>query len=198
LQHKEGFDDYSMSLKHAILGFLSYKPLSGYDLKKAFDRSVEHFWPANQSQIYRELSDLHDKGWIRQKVIEREGQLDKKVYHITNSGREALHEWLAVPLPAADYREPFLIQIFFGGRLSDEELINLIKDRIQDLEETLTEYQTAYRNYQERLVTHDNPRAFFLSVIPLEQAILEGKRTITWLESFIKQIELKDYTLKDI
>ena len=187
-----------MSLKHAILGFLSYKPLSGYDLKKAFDRSVEHFWPANQSQIYRELSDLHDKGWIRQKVIEREGQLDKKVYHITNSGREALHEWLAVPLPAADYREPFLIQIFFGGRLSDEELINLIKDRIQDLEETLTEYQTAYRNYQERLVTHDNPRAFFLSVIPLEQAILEGKRTITWLESFIKQIELKDYTLKDI
>ena len=38
-----------MSLKHAILGFLSFAPLTGYDLKKAFDRSVQHFWPANQS-----------------------------------------------------------------------------------------------------------------------------------------------------
>ena len=36
-----------MSLKHAILGFLSLQPMTGYDLKKAFDQSVRHFWPAN-------------------------------------------------------------------------------------------------------------------------------------------------------
>ena len=45
-----------MSLDHAILGFLNYKPLSGYDLKKVFDSSVRHFWYADQSQIYRTLS----------------------------------------------------------------------------------------------------------------------------------------------
>ena len=48
-----------MSLKHAILGFLSFKSLTGYGLKKAFDRSVQHFGPGNQSQIYRELAALH-------------------------------------------------------------------------------------------------------------------------------------------
>ena len=42
-----------MSLEYAILGFLCYKPLSGYDLKKIFDNSVQHFWPADQGQIYR-------------------------------------------------------------------------------------------------------------------------------------------------
>ena len=47
-----------MSLKHAILGFLGYTSLSGYDLKKAFDGSVQHFWPADQSQIYRPLAQL--------------------------------------------------------------------------------------------------------------------------------------------
>ncbi|MGD0004493.1 MAG: PadR family transcriptional regulator, partial [Anaerolineaceae bacterium] len=40
-----------MSLDYAILGFLSYKPFSGYDLKKVFDNSVRHFWYADQSQI---------------------------------------------------------------------------------------------------------------------------------------------------
>jgi len=40
-----------MSLQHAILGFLNYKSLTGYDLKKIFDTSVRHFWAADQSQI---------------------------------------------------------------------------------------------------------------------------------------------------
>ena len=31
-----------MSLKHAILGFLSFSPFSGYDLKKAFDHVRQH------------------------------------------------------------------------------------------------------------------------------------------------------------
>ena len=47
-----------MSLEYAILGFLNYLPLSGYDLKKMFDTSVQHFWPADQSQIYRTLARL--------------------------------------------------------------------------------------------------------------------------------------------
>ena len=37
-----------MSLDHAILGFLSYEPMSGYDLKKLFDQSVAHFWPRSE------------------------------------------------------------------------------------------------------------------------------------------------------
>ena len=47
-----------MSLEFAILGFLSYHPSTGYDLKKMFDVSIRHFWPADQSQIYRTLARL--------------------------------------------------------------------------------------------------------------------------------------------
>ena len=39
-----------MSLEYAILGFLNYHPYTGYDLKKIFDTSIRHFWPADQSQ----------------------------------------------------------------------------------------------------------------------------------------------------
>ena len=104
-----------MSLKHAILGFLSFKPFSGYDLKKAFDNSVRHFWPANQSQIYRTLSQMTDEGLVEKEIVEREERLDMKIYSITKTGRSELHDWLATPLPEKDTREPFLIQVFFGG-----------------------------------------------------------------------------------
>ena len=58
-----------MSLKHAILGFLSFKPLSGYDLKKAFDNAVRHGGPANQSQIYRTLTQMTKEGLLEKEVI---------------------------------------------------------------------------------------------------------------------------------
>ena len=54
-----------MSLEYAILGFLNYHPYTGYDLKKIFDTSVRHFWPADQSQIYRTLARLTEHRFCR-------------------------------------------------------------------------------------------------------------------------------------
>ena len=88
-----------MSLDYAILGFLNYAPLSGYDLKKVFDNSVQHFWPADQSQIYRTLTRLTERGLAEMDVIEQTERPDRKVYHITQAGRDELLQWLAGSTP---------------------------------------------------------------------------------------------------
>ena len=49
-----------MELKHAILGLLSIRSASGYDLARAFAGSVAHFWHADRSQIYRTLDRLRE------------------------------------------------------------------------------------------------------------------------------------------
>ena len=79
-----------MSLEYAILGFLNYRPLSGYDLKKVFDNSVRHFWPADQSQIYRTLTKLAEQGYVEQEIVRGLDRPDRKEYRITPAGREAL------------------------------------------------------------------------------------------------------------
>ena len=86
-----------MSLDYAILGFLNYQPCSGYDLKKLFDTSVRHFWQADQSQIYRTLARLLEQGLAEQEIIEQDDRPDRKVYHITGPGRQALRNWLVGP-----------------------------------------------------------------------------------------------------
>jgi DNA-binding PadR family transcriptional regulator len=186
-----------MSLKHAILGFLSFKSLSGYDLKKAFDHSVQHFWPANQSQIYRTLAGLREEGFVHVEVIEREERLDLKVYHITEAGREELHRWLSTPLQATDYREPFLIQVYFGGRLSDEEFVNLLQHEIRIMEERLAVYDSIYSMFQERIKTSEDPRSLFLSVTTLEYGILSNRISLEWLESVIERVKSGNYTLRE-
>lgn len=183
-----------MSLKHAILGFLSFKPFSGYDLKKAFDTSVRHFWPANQSQIYRTLGELEEQGFIEKEIIPREERLDMKVYSITESGREELHRWLSTPLPPQDYREAFLIQIYFGGRLSNSEVIGLLQREIRSIEERLALYISIYRMTAENIKDHQDPRSFFLSLLTLEYGIYSNQTALEWLKSAEKRIQAGDYS----
>ena len=184
-----------MSLKHAILGFLSYLPLSGYDLKKAFDNSIQHFWPANQSQIYRTLAELEEGGFVTKEVIEREERLDVKIYHGTEAGRAELHQWLSHPLPERDDREPFLIQVYFSGQLNDVEALHIFRQKLREIEEQLSVYETVYemiRNTPQRI---EDPRAIFFSILTLEAGYMNNKSIAAWLRSAIERIETKDYKI---
>lgn len=48
-------------LKHGILGLLNYGSMSGYDIMRTFKNSLDFFWTAQTSQIYRELQTLKKK-----------------------------------------------------------------------------------------------------------------------------------------
>lgn len=183
-----------MSLEHAILGFLSFESLSGYDLKKQFDRSVRHFWPANQSQIYRTLARMTADGLLEKEIFEREERLDMKIYRISEKGRQELHRWLTAPLPKQDSREPFLIQIFFGCFLSDEELLNLLRQEEQALQEKLAVYAQIYHDSKVWAEQSEDHRAFFLNMLTLDYGLRDCQATLAWLEDAIQRIETQDYT----
>ena len=82
-----------MPLAHAILGFLDYAPMSGYDLKKNFDQSVSHFWSATQSHVYKALENLEKDGLVKSQLIQQKGKPNRKQYQITGAGRAELRRW---------------------------------------------------------------------------------------------------------
>ena len=126
-----------MPLEHAILAFLEYEPMSGYDLKKFFDLSIAHFWSTTRSHIYKALEGLEEKGWARVQVIPQDGKPSRKEYHITAEGHNELRRWLVSPMPMEPVREPFLIQVFFSHSSSNEEIADLFETRIAAIREQL-------------------------------------------------------------
>lgn len=129
-----------MSLPHAILGFLQAMPMSGYDLKtQAFDRSVAHFWPAVQPQIYRELERMEELGWVGHEVQVQTGRPNRNVYAITPAGRAEFARWLETHQPPPAHREAFLIQLFFAAQLPDEAIRDLLRGQLRTHEERLAE-----------------------------------------------------------
>ena len=139
-----------MSLDHAILGFVNERPRSGYDLKKAFDSSVAHFWPANQSQIYRTLARLTEADMVEVRVIQQDGKPNRKVYHITEAGLAELRRWLTTPLPLAAWREAFLIQFYWGDAITLDELVKLLEDRASEHKARVELLLGALRRFEEK------------------------------------------------
>src|SRR5436190_21593498 len=99
-----------MSLPHLLLGLLSSNPMSGYDLNKVFNTTIQHFWTTDQSQIYRTLYKLEEEGKVRVETIIQEDSPNKKVYHITDAGADELSRWLVQPLTSSTVREAWLGQ----------------------------------------------------------------------------------------
>lgn len=126
-----------MSLYHLTLGLLKYGALSGYDLNKAFQASVYHFWNTEQSQIYRALHKLAENGWVEVETIVQADLPNKKLYRLTASGRAELERWLATPVAPAPNHEAWLGQLFFGAELRHEQLLAVLEARIAALQQQL-------------------------------------------------------------
>lgn len=110
-----------MSLPHAILGLINYRPATGYDVKNTFKKSIHFFWNATLPQIYRTLKQMETDGWVASTVEHQEGKPSRKVYRITDKGHGEFARWLAEPPEAPQPRSPMLVKVFFGKQMSPEQ-----------------------------------------------------------------------------
>ncbi len=115
-----------MSIKYAILGLLSWKPSTGYELKKTFEESSSMYWSGNNNQIYKTLVQLKEEGLVTSETQHQEGLPSKKIYTITGEGITELKEWVISAPEAPEFKKAFLIQLAWSELLSNEELFELL------------------------------------------------------------------------
>jgi PadR family transcriptional regulator, regulatory protein AphA len=180
------FDKYNlrgeklMSLRHAILGFLNMRPFSGYDLWKMFNGSVNNYWSATNTQIYRTLSELAEKKMVEIEVIQQETNPNKKVYHLTETGKEELLIWLKTPLDLTPVRDKFLVQFSFSDILKSDDIINNIITYIKKIEGRLNRLKSS--QYISYLKYAHSEREKFLWNKTLEYGIRNYENELKWLK----------------
>lgn len=91
-----------MSVRHALLAFLSEGPKYGLQLRQEFEERTGEVWPLNVGQVYTTLQRLE-----RDQLIESDERSDEagpqKIFRITTAGRSELDRWLETP---SDLTEP--------------------------------------------------------------------------------------------
>ena len=180
-------------LEHAILGFLNYRPWTGYELKRIFDDSIKHFWPADQSQMYKALSRLADDGYATMEVVHQDDRPSRKVYSITDEGRAELREWIARMPETELYREPFLIQIFFAGMLSDDEIIRILEAKAEELRGELEHLLEESQGKVNEDAQAAPPREQFFWFLTVDCGLWSVRSSLDWIADTIERIRRKEY-----
>ena len=79
------------SLGMALVGLAEAQPQSGYALRNVFENSPLGVFSSSPGSIYPALAKLTTAGFLDRRP---QAGGEKPLYHVTDSGRQALHRWL--------------------------------------------------------------------------------------------------------
>jgi len=173
-----------------ILGLLNTQPQSGYDLKKKFAKTVQNFWSTDQSQIYRALYKLEEKGWIHMEYVVQEDNPDKKLYHVTEAGYDELIRWITTPIgeTQSPIREGWLGQLFFGGLVGNDEIISVLEAYRDELEQVVAHLELIHRALVARNDELGGVRDLQLVMMTTDYGLTMQKTALEWIKEAIRQV----------
>jgi DNA-binding PadR family transcriptional regulator len=125
----------------AVLGMVVLGARSGYDVRRAAERSVRFFWSLGPPQIYAELKRLEAAGLITGRDDAR-GERSRRVFAATDAGREALRRWLTDDEPGAlELRDPELLRLFFADAVDRQDALARVARMRRRSEQALEQFR---------------------------------------------------------
>ena len=164
------------SVKFAVLGMLKLRPMTGYDIKQAYQKGPANFMPISFGQIYPALAKL-GKG----KMVRRDKQPGSRGsirYFINRKGEAALREWLFSPRDPANYRE-LLLRLFFAAPSELAELLGHVETFCKEEQSRLRHYDDTRKWLDDAQAR--NPRLPIWKLV-LEYGVLQSECRVRWAE----------------
>ncbi|MET7995397.1 PadR family transcriptional regulator [Amycolatopsis sp. NPDC005232] len=132
---------------YVVLGTIGLRgPSTPYDLKRAVGHSVGYFWSFPHAQLYSEPERLERMGLLEVET-EQTGRR-RKVYSLTDEGREAVRAWLAAPTHEHfEMRDIAEMKLFFNELGDSGNIVNLAREQIKQHEERISVYEDMQRRF---------------------------------------------------
>ena len=166
-----------MSVRHAILGLLAQRPRHGYDLRSAFSAVVggEENWDVKPAQIYTTLDRLEEAGLVeRQSEIGEGDEPGRRIYAITQEGRNTLQEWFASGVVPEHQRDEFFVKLMTALVSGEQNVGRLVQ----------TQRVTLFQELHAATAMRDsyNPHTEMAQILLLDKAIMHLEADLRWLD----------------
>jgi PadR family transcriptional regulator, regulatory protein AphA len=178
-----------MSIEYAILGLLSSRPLTGYDIKKMFEASAVLYWSGNNNQIYTTLVKLHERELISREIELQEDRPPRKIYSITARGQDELKKWLLTEPEPPQLKNSFLIQLAWADQLSPDELDTLLGKYEAEMQIQLSMLQV--QEQQRNISPAGTPRDAYINITLARtprEAVLWGMIQENWISFYENEL----------
>lgn len=145
-------------MEHVILGLLIIQNLTIYGLNQTFKQGISMFYSASYGSLQTSVKNLLARGMIVYQQQVENGRT-KKVYSITEQGRQEFFQWMVAEIPENKLEVTALSKVFFLGLIEDVETrqeilreilrkIDLVQGQLSQMDQQLNQYEVpnAYRD----------------------------------------------------
>ncbi|MFF8960716.1 PadR family transcriptional regulator [Streptomyces sp. NPDC014894] len=168
-----------------LLALLAGGPAHGYELRQDLEKLLGAAYPQpNIGQIYVTLGRLEQSGLIEGRHVSQADRPDKRIYEITDAGREAVDAWYETPSEAPRVRDDFFMKLALAhrtGRPDQIALINKQRRHYLNLMRALSRIENAQ--------TEPESRANRIASLLIEGATLHLQADLDWLERCQEELE---------
>jgi len=158
------------------------KEMSGYAIKQEMEKSTSNFSSSSYGSIYPILSKLEKNGFLDCHEVYQGNKL-KKNYQITNEGRDFFLKWLKEPIDFMKSYESILVKVFFFRYLTRVEVLQIIRQLIDDLSIKIEELEQQKEFVMEK--------ADYFEQSTLNYGIDNLIFTKEWYEEFLAHYEVE-------
>jgi DNA-binding PadR family transcriptional regulator len=167
----------------SLLSLLMERPMYPYEMASKLreygkDQSIKINW----GSLYTVVQNLEKHGFIEAVQTAREGrQPERTIYQITEAGRAELKDWLRELLsePEREYTR-FEAALGESSILPPDELISLLRQRLDALDASNAEHQAGLDTWGARL-----PRLF---LIESEYQLTLRRAEAEWVRGLLKEL----------
>jgi len=174
-------------LEAAILGLIYEEPQYGYQLEKTIEGwGMRNWTQIGFSSIYYVLKKLEKRELVKSRLEKVEGKPSRKVFTITDHGRQVMKEKL-IDLLSWNKKliNPFDLGLAYLNYLEPQEVVDCLQNYSESAQNRIRFLESSVKMQKEL-----NAPYYVVALFSRPLAIL--KIEIEWVESFIEEIKRKE------
>lgn len=157
-------------MNQIILGLLSKKDLTVYDIKIAMDKSISKFYSNSFGSINPAIKKLE-----KEELISCSERIDKsrlkKIYSITSKGRAAYANWISEPIQPGRIKDEVLLKVFFLGDAKKATQQTLIQEYLEQLATSKHELEATKQSIAEMKLTPEDQEKIKFQIATIQFGI---------------------------
>lgn len=167
----------------AVLGQLWMEgELTGYALLKKARDGVGYVWAPAKSHLYAILPRLVEAELAESRAGGRDRGPDRRLYRITERGRQRLRSWLEAPEDGAT--DAFYLKVFLGSLMRHDALVEHLERFRADRARLLADYRSV-----DQVNTRQGHDYYHHLMLRLGLAQVEG--ALTWVDEVLAEFEAR-------
>ncbi|MGP3926467.1 MULTISPECIES: PadR family transcriptional regulator [unclassified Streptomyces] len=168
-------------MRLSLLALLAKGPAHGYELKLALEKLLGAAYPQpNVGQIYVTLGRLEKSGLIEGEDVTQSSRPNKRIYQLTDAGREAVAAWFDEPTEEPRVRDEFFMKLAIAPETGMADQIALINKQRRH-------YLNTMRDLSKLAATEDRDNR--VAQLLIEGAMLHLQADLDWLERCQEELE---------